>query len=153
MFRKITDYIINPFLLFARAYDYISNYIKERNKGSEMTNSYTMESEVISAVKNTVNKSSNVSVSHSFMEGSKAKEKDDTKNRKPSIKSMDLSNPYVLDKLRGAIIISPYEEIDLMFLRKDLEFVGVSRITGRGIFKYIGNDFAKFDLPYEEIFF
>lgn len=37
--------------------------------------------------------------------------------------------------------------------RKDLDFIGESRINGRPIYRYIGKDFSTFDLEYEEVFY
>jgi len=55
-------------------------------------------------------------------------------------------NKEILNK---SIVISPYDTE--LSHRNDLEFIGNSRITGRGIYRYVGNDFSKFELPYEEI--
>jgi hypothetical protein len=52
------------------------------------------------------------------------------------------------DILKTSIVISLY---DFEVERIDLEFIGNSRINGRPIYRYIGNDFSKFDLPYEEL--
>jgi len=50
--------------------------------------------------------------------------------------------------LKRSIVISLY---DFGIERNDLEFIGNSRINGRPIYRYIGNDFSKFDLPYDEL--
>jgi hypothetical protein len=52
------------------------------------------------------------------------------------------------DLLKTSIVISLY---DFEVERIDLEFIGNSIINGRPIYRYIGNDFSKFDLPYEEL--
>jgi hypothetical protein len=52
------------------------------------------------------------------------------------------------EKLKSSIVISLY---DLNVVRDDLEFIGKSRIDGRPIYRYVGEDFSKFDLPYEEL--
>ena len=78
--------------------------------------------------------------------------KEENKRVRPLI-PMDLNNPYVLSQLKGQIIISPYDDPEILRNRLDLEFIGISKINDRGIYKYIGSDFSKFDLPFEEIFF
>jgi hypothetical protein len=64
------------------------------------------------------------------------------------IRPMELT-PRNKEIISKSIVISPYDTE--LSHRKDLEFIGNSRITGRGIYRYKGDDFSKFDLPYEEI--
>jgi hypothetical protein len=35
--------------------------------------------------------------------------------------------------------------------RSDLEFISNSRVDGKPIYRYVGSDFSRFDLPYEEV--
>lgn len=49
--------------------------------------------------------------------------------------------------LVNSIVIS----LDIPVDRVDLEFVANSRMDGKPIYRYIGTDFSKFDLPFEEV--
>lgn len=51
-------------------------------------------------------------------------------------------------RLRSGIIVS----LEFKVKRPDLEFVGISRIDGKPIYLFTGNDFSGFNLPYEEVF-
>jgi hypothetical protein len=42
--------------------------------------------------------------------------------------------------------------LDYPVLRPDLEFITNSVLDNKPIYKYIGKDFNRFDLPYEEVF-
>ena len=130
------------------------NRTRESKKESKISDTDPVKKESISAIKESKNQKPDDSVSYSFMEDSKNtdKIKEENKGVRPLI-PMDLNNPYVLSQLRGQIIISPYDDPEILRNRLDLEFIGISRINGRGIYKYIGSDFSKFDLPCEEIFF
>ena len=77
----------------------------------------------------------------------KEKEKVRDKKDKKSFVSMEMTQNNK-DLLKRSIVISLY---DFEVERSDLEFIGNSRIDGRPIYRYIGNDFSKFDLPYEEL--
>jgi hypothetical protein len=59
-----------------------------------------------------------------------------------------VSRPVLSNSLVTHICIS----LDSPVFRPDLEFIANSRIDGKPIYKYIGNDFSKFNLPYEEIY-
>jgi hypothetical protein len=72
----------------------------------------------------------------------------ENKKEERRIRPMELT-PRNKEILNKSIVISPYDT-DVSH-RTDLEFIGNSRITGRGIYRYVGNDFSKFELPYEEI--
>jgi len=56
-------------------------------------------------------------------------------------------NSHTKNLLKQSIVIS----IPFTTDRSDLEFVAFSRIDHQPIYRYIGNDFSKFDLPYTEI--
>lgn len=56
-------------------------------------------------------------------------------------------NSHTVDLLKQSIVIS----IPFTTDRSDLEFIAFSRIDHQPIYRYIGNDFSKFDLPYTEI--
>lgn len=51
-------------------------------------------------------------------------------------------------RLRSGIIVS----LEFKVNRKDLEFVGISRIDGKPIYLYTGTDFSHFNLPFEEVY-
>ena len=70
-----------------------------------------------------------------------------SKKDKPSFVPMEMTQNN-RDLLKRSIVIRLY---DFNVERVDLEFIGNSRIDGRPIYRYIGNDFSKFDLPYEEL--
>ena len=59
-----------------------------------------------------------------------------------------VSRPVLSNSLVTHICIS----LDSPVFRPDLEFIANSRIDGKPIYKYIGKDFSKFNLPYEEVF-
>jgi len=67
---------------------------------------------------------------------------------KPRQVPMEFSQ-YNKEILKNSIIISLFDT-DVSY-RKDIRFIGVSRIDGRSLYQYIGNDFKNFDLPYTEI--
>ena len=50
--------------------------------------------------------------------------------------------------VRNSIVIS----LDFPVSRPDLEFIDNSRIDGKPIYRYCGQDFSSFNLPYEEVF-
>ena len=50
--------------------------------------------------------------------------------------------------VRNSILIS----LDFPVSRLDLEFIDNSKIDGKPIYRYCGQDFSSFNLPYEEIF-
>lgn len=56
-------------------------------------------------------------------------------------------NRYTKETLKQSIVISIPHVVD----RLDLEFVAFSRLDHQPIYRYIGNDFANFDLPYTEM--
>jgi hypothetical protein len=99
--------------------------------------------EVISTIKKTKSTENN----SSFMDEFKYPIENKTiKNGNIPMKLTPI-NKEILSK---SIVISPYD-LDLSH-RGDLEFIGNSRITGRGIYRYVGVDFSKFELEYDEIF-
>ena len=59
-----------------------------------------------------------------------------------------VSRPVLSNSLVTHICIS----LDSPVFRPDLEFIANSRVDGKPIYKYIGKDFSKFTLPYEEVF-
>ena len=63
-----------------------------------------------------------------------------------SQKQMEMSK-YNRRRLAEGIVISLEFKVD----RRDLEFVANSRIDGKPVYLYIGNDFRSFNLPYEEV--
>lgn len=65
------------------------------------------------------------------------------RNKREDKKTVD----KVLTELRGCIVIM----LDELVQRNDLQFISRSRINGKPIYKYIGNDISKFNLKYEEI--
>lgn len=152
MGRRISDYLIPSNWLQILVDSF--NHIGDSKKGSKIPDSNPLEKESISAIKESKNQKPEDPVSYSFMEDSKNtdKIKEENKRVRPLI-PMDLNNPYVLSQLKGQIIISPYDDPEILRNRLDLEFIGISKINGRGIYKYIGSDFSRFDLPFEEIFF
>ena len=152
MGRRIFDYLIPSNWLQILIDSF--NRTRESKKESKISNTNPVKKESISAIKESKNQKADDSVSYSFMEDSRNtdKIKEENKRIRPLI-PMDLNNPYVLSQLRGQIIISPYDDPEILRNRLDLEFIGISIINGRGIYKYIGGDISKFDLPYEEIFF
>jgi hypothetical protein len=75
------------------------------------------------------------------------KEEVKSKKDKTPFGPMEMT-PKNKDLLKRSIVISLY---DFDIERSDLEFIGNSRIDSRPIYRYIGNDFSKFDLPYEEL--
>ena len=152
MGRRISDYLIPSNWLQILVDSF--NHIRDSKKGSKIPDSNPLEKESISAIKESKNQNPEDPVSYSFMEDSKNtdKIKEENKRVRPLI-PMDLNNPYVLSQLKGQIIISPYDDPEILRNRLDLEFIGISKINDRGIYKYIGSDFSKFDLPFEEIFF
>ena len=73
--------------------------------------------------------------------------------KKEVVKNKSVKSPMEMSEknkelLKRSIVISLY---DFGIERNDLEFIGDSRVNGRPIYRYIGNDFSKFDLPYEEL--
>lgn len=56
-------------------------------------------------------------------------------------------NDFNKSRLRDGIVVS----LEFKVKRHDLEFINVSRIDGKPVYLYTGNDFASFNLPYEEV--
>jgi hypothetical protein len=142
---RITDLIkTSPAFFVSKAmiflFDKGKSIIKSRKKKPVYKSPEIQE--VISTIKET--KSSKDK--SSFIADFKYPMEDKKEERR--IRPMELT-PRNKEILNKSIVISPYDtEISH---RKDLEFIGNSRITGRGIYRYVGDDFSKFDLPYEEI--
>ena len=61
-------------------------------------------------------------------------------------KPMEMSK-YNKRRLSEGIVISLEFKVD----RRDLEFVGNSRVDGKPVYLYVGNDFGSFNLPFEEV--
>lgn len=123
----------------------INLLFKKKEKKAEIQD--IIPDEILSAVK----KSTKVSgEGHSFLEDFeypvRKKEIIDVSEYK-LIDAEKITSEYK-EKLKESIVISLY---DLNVQRSDLEFICKSRIDGRPIYRYIGNDFSKFDLPYEEL--
>ena len=65
-------------------------------------------------------------------------------------KRNELCNEEKRSLLKKSILIMlDYEQPE----RKDLDFIGKSRINGKPIYRYIGKQFENFDLKYEEVFY
>lgn len=99
----------------------------------------------------TIKKSSKDSAeSHSFIGDFEypVKKKEDIPVRYISPYEPKVITSSYKEKLKSSIVISLY---DLNVVRDDLEFIGKSRIDGRPIYRYVGEDFSKFDLPYDEL--
>jgi len=140
-FRNIF-YRNSPVFLIVRGITYLVKLLKNRKKKKAPVFNDPEIQEIVSAVKETKESSDGAS----FMSDFKYPNNEIKGNNKKI--PMDLT-PRNMEILNRSIIISPYDS-DLSH-RNDLEFIGDSRITGRGIYRYVGNDFSKFDLPYEEI--
>lgn len=124
----------------------INLFFKKKDKNPEIKG--PIQEEVLSAVK----KSSKGSAGgHSFIGDFeypvKKKEIIDVSEYK-LVDAEKITEEYK-KKLKESIVISLY---DFNVQRSDLEFICKSGIDGRPIYRYIGNDFSKFDLPYEELF-
>jgi hypothetical protein len=118
------------------------------NKGKSITKKKTPIykapeiQEVISTIKETKSSDDKSSFIADF------KYPSEKKKEERRIRPMELT-PKNKELISKSIVISPYDTE--LSHRKDLEFIGNSRITGRGIYRYVGNNFSNFDLPYEEI--
>jgi hypothetical protein len=123
----------------------INLLFKKKEKKEEIQD--IIPEEILSAVKKSTKDSAE---SHSFLEDF------EYPVRKKEI--IDISEYRLIDaekitseykeKLKSSIVISLY---GLNVQRSDLEFICKSRIDGRPIYRYIGHDFSKFDIPYEEL--
>lgn len=74
-------------------------------------------------------------------------------DEKKEVSINSIPTPIIINKnyrnlLKKSIVISLH---DFGVVRDDLEFIGNSRINGRPIYRYIGSDFSKFDLLYDEV--
>ena len=122
------------------------NLIFKKNKKKTEVHDVITEG-IFSAIKKS---SSGSAESHSFVGDFKypVKKKEDIPVRYISPYEPKVITSGYKEKLKSSIVISLY---DRDVIRDDLEFVGKSRIDGRPIYRYIGEDFSKFDLPYEEL--
>ena len=138
---KILD-LVNPVFLVSKAVIFLFNKGKSISKKKPPIYKAPEIQEVISTIKETKSSDDKSSFISDF--------KYPSENRKEEriIRPMELT-PRNKEIISKSIVISLYDTE--LSHRKDLEFIGNSRITGRGIYRYVGNDFAKFDLPYEEI--
>jgi len=136
--RSSPFFLITKFLLII--YNWIKNKFSGFNKKSPVFKDPEIQ-DIISPIKETKKSSDEVS----FISGFKyPSEKREERKNIP----MDIT-PRNREILNRSIVISPYDTE--LSHRGDLEFIGNSRITGRGIYRYVGTDFSKFDLPYDEI--
>lgn len=73
---------------------------------------------------------------------------------KENVKSLILEEDRIVSRpvLSNSLVTHICISLDSPVFRPDLEFITNSRIDGKPIYKYIGKDFSKFNLPYEEVF-
>jgi hypothetical protein len=132
----------SPVFLLSKAVIFLFNKGKSITKKKPPIYKEPEIQEVISTIKETKSSEDKSSFIADF------KYPSEKKKEERRIRPMELT-PRNKEIISKSIVISPYDtEISH---RKDLEFIGNSRITGRGIYRYTGDDFSKFDLPYEEI--
>jgi hypothetical protein len=142
---RITDLVkTSPVFLVSKLVIFLFNksksFIKSRKKKPVYKSPEIQE--VISTIKETKSSGDKSSFIADFKYPLENK-KGDRRNT-----PMELT-PRNKELISKSIVISPYDTE--LSHRTDLEFIGNSRITGRGIYRYVGNDFSKFELPYEEI--
>lgn len=126
---------------------YIYRHFKKSSSPKEVKNAPIYKEpevqEVISAIKKKEGRSPEIR--SSFMDDFKYP-KEKTIDRSETPIKLTPSNKEILN---NSIIISLYDT-DMSY-RKDLQFICRSRINGRCIYRYIGNNFSEFDLPFEEV--
>lgn len=123
----------------------INNLFKKKEKKTEVQD--IIPEEILSAVKKSTPESAE---GHSFI-GDFEYPINKIKSESASVsrsKPKEITPSYK-ETLKKSIVISLLDE---GVQRPDLEFVGKSRVDGRPIYRYIGSDFSKFDLPYSELF-
>ena len=170
---KIISFLLPSFLIVS-GFKYLVDLFKRKEKSLNKT-----VGNKIDDIESPIKETKKVNAEDSFMNGSIDKNQDLQKKTMLNLddltflqqsgtqRSGDIGNildygiaynDYIGSKivntasLSGSIIISPYEDLGLHpEYEGDFVFIGISGITGRGIYKYIGNDFSTFNLPYEEI--
>jgi hypothetical protein len=142
---RILDLVkYSPYFLVSKLVIFLFNKGKSVIKSRKKKTVYKSPEiqEVISTIKETKSSDDKSSFISDF------KYPSEKKKEEREIRPMELT-PRNKEIISKSIVISPYDTE--LSHRKDLEFIGNSRITGRGIYRYKGDDFSKFDLPYEEI--
>lgn len=132
----------SPVFLLSKAVIFLFNKGKSISKKKTPIYKAPEIQEVISTIKETKSSDDKSSFIADF------KYPFEKKKEGRGIRPMELT-PRNKEIISKSIVISPYDTE--LSHRKDLEFIGNSRITGRGIYRYVGNNFSNFDLPYEEI--
>lgn len=133
---------VSPVFLLSKAVIFLFNKGKSIFKKKPPIYKAPEIQEVISTIKETKSSEDKSSFIADF------KYPFENKKEERGIRPMWLT-PRNKEIISKSIVISPYDTE--LSHRTDLEFIGNSRITGRGIYRYVGNDFSKFELPYEEI--
>ena len=132
----------SPVFLLSKAMIFLFNKGKSISKNKTPIYKAPEIQEIISTIKETKSSDDKSSFIADF------KYPFENKKEEIGIRPMELT-PRNKEIISKSIVISPYDTE--LSHRKDLEFIGNSRITGRGIYRYVGNNFSNFDLPYEEI--
>jgi len=150
---KLLDvlYSASPAILIWRLSSYIFKKTKElfkKNKKPLYSNPEVHE--IISTIKESKKVEDNQSFITGFKYNEEKKPESSGSNKSYSHRKVPMEfNQYNKDILKNSIIITLFDnDVDY---RNDIEFIGNSRINGKPIYRYIGNDFKNFDLPYSEI--
>lgn len=147
---RISDIIfkLSPAYIIGKGISNIWEHIKHIRNTRKVKNVPVFKEPEVQDVLSTIKKSKQNEDSNSFI-GEFKYPKEGPKNMAQKKREPMELKPGNIELLNRSIVISLYD-MDLGY-RDDLQFIGISRINGKGIYRYIGKDFSKFDLPYEEV--